>query len=127
MMSVPPAVAQSAGANSRRSPKYNPATEITVTGTVEEVQHYTRGGGWGGTHLTLNTEHGTLDVHLGPSEFLAEKQFTFAKGHQLEATGSKIPYSEGEALVARIVKKGEKTVTLRDSAGIPLWSRGPRP
>jgi hypothetical protein len=29
--------------------------------------------------------------------------------------------------VARLVKKGDKTLTLRDAAGIPLWSRGGRP
>lgn len=117
----------SPGGNEQGTPRYNPAAEITLTGTVEEIQQYTRGGGRGGTHLTLKTEHATREVHLGPSWFLAEKQFAFAKGDQLEVTGSKIPYAGGEAVVARVVKKGGKTLTLRDSAGIPLWSRGRRP
>lgn len=126
LLIIPPAAAQSAGGNGQGTRRYNPFTEITVTGTVEEVQQRTRGSGWGGTHLTLKTEQGTLDVHLGPSSFLAEKQFTFAKGDQLEVTGSKMLYAGGEALVARIVKKGDKTLTLRDASGVPLWSRGPR-
>lgn len=127
LLIIPLAAGQSAGGNGQGSRRYNPATEITVTGTVAEVQQFNRGGGWGGTHLALKTDHGTLDVHLGPSRFLAEKKFTFAKGDQLEVTGSKIPYDGGEALVARLVKKGDKTLTLRDTAGIPLWSRGRRP
>jgi len=127
LLIIPLAAAQSAGGNGQGGRRYNPATEITVTGTVAEVQQYTRGGGWGGTHLTLKTDHATLDVHLGPTRFLAEEKFSFAKGDQLEVTGSKIPYGGGEALVARLVKKGDKTLTLRDAAGIPLWSRGGRP
>jgi hypothetical protein len=126
LLIIPPAAAQLAGGTGKGAPRYNPATEITVAGTVEEVQHRTKGGGWGGTHLTLKTENGMLDVHLGPSRFLAEKQFTFAKGDHLEVTGSKIPYAGGDALVARVVKKGDKTLTLRDSSGGPLWSCGRR-
>jgi hypothetical protein len=126
LLIILPVVAQGPGGNGRRAPMYNPSTEMTVTGTVEEVQHRTRGSGWGGTHLTLRTEKGTLDVHLGPSSFLAEKQFTFAKGDRIEVTGSKVSYAGGDGLVARVVNRGDKTLTLRGSSGIPLWSRGRR-
>ncbi len=127
ILMILPATAQVTGSGVKRLPRYNHATEMTVTGTVEEVQQHTRNSGWGGTHLTMKTKDGMLDVHLGPSRFLAEKQFTFSKGDSLEVTGSKIPYDGGEALVAREVKKGDKTLTLRDASGIPLWSRGRRP
>jgi hypothetical protein len=123
LLIILPAGAQGPGGNGKRAPMYNPSTEMTVTGTVEEVAHP---GGWGGTHLTLKTEKGTLDVHLGPSRFLAEKQFTFAKGDRIEVTNSKVAYAGGDALAARVVKRGDKTLTLRDSSGIPRWSRGRR-
>ena len=103
---------------------YNPATVLTVTGTVDDVQQYTRGHGWRGTHLTLNTGKETLDVHLGPESFLADKQFTVAKGDRIEVTGSKVKFGDADALIAREVKKGDKTLVLRDAAGIPQWSRG---
>ena len=127
LLMILPAAAQVAGNGMRRFPRYNPATEMTATGTVEDVQQRTRGGGRGGIHLTVKTKDGMLDVHLGPSRFLAEKQFSVAKGDVLEVTGSKVPYEGGEALVAREVKKGGETLTLRDASGIPLWSRGRRP
>jgi hypothetical protein len=119
-------VAAQTGGRGRPGRIYNPATVITVTGTVEEVQQYTRGHGWRGTHLTLNTGKETLDVHLGPASFLEDKHFTFAKGDRVEVTGSKVKFGDADALIAREVKKGDKTLVLRDADGVPQWSRGLR-
>ncbi len=107
-------------------PKYDPATEVTFQGTVEEVKEDTGPMGWTGTHLALKTEKETLEVHLGPSAFLAEKGFTFAPGDEIEVTGSGIKCEGEEALLARTVKKGEKSLTLRNAQGIPQWSKGRR-
>jgi hypothetical protein len=106
---------------------YNPATEVTVQGTVEEVTQVTRGRGWGGTHLTLKTAGGTLDVHLGPSRFLQANKFEVSKGDHIKVLGSKVQYQGHDALIAREVTKGDQKLTLRDAQGIPKWSgRGQR-
>jgi hypothetical protein len=104
-------------------PKYDPASEVTVQGTVEEVTEHTGPMGWTGTHLALKTEKETLEVHLGPSAFLAEKEFAFAMGDPVEVTGSKVKLEGADVLLARTIKKGDKTLTLRNAAGIPMWSR----
>ncbi|MFY9608846.1 MAG: DNA-binding protein [Blastocatellia bacterium] len=104
-------------------PRYDPATEATVTGIVQEVKQVAGSARWSGTHLTLDTDAGAFDVHVGPSAFLTEKGFTFAKGDQIEVTGSKVKYEAGDALIARVVKKGGKVLTLRDAKGFPVWSR----
>lgn len=124
---VPAAYCQGMG-QSRGGRFYNPSTETTVTGTIEEVRTVPSrsGRGWGGTHLDLKTESGTFDVHLGPSAFLAAKNFTFAKGDQVEATGSKVTYQGHDAIIAREVKMGGKVLTLRNAQGIPQWSGGRR-
>ncbi len=102
---------------------YNPNTETTVKGTVEEVKIIAGPwGGPGGTHLNLKADSGSFDVHLGPSRFLAEKKFKFAKGDQVEVTGSKVTYQGHDAIIAREVKMGGKVLTLRDAQGIPEWS-----
>ena len=101
---------------------YNPATEFTVRGTVQEVNQVNRGQGWGGTHVTLQTERGKLDVHLGPSNFLKEKKFTISKGDQVEVTGSKFQYQGHDALIAREITIGDQKLTLRDAEGIPAWA-----
>ena len=112
-----------------RGPRYDTSTVMTTKGTVQEVQQITGRRGWGGTHLTLKTEAGTFDVHLGPSGFLKQKGFNFEKGDEIEVTGSKVAFQKGEAIIAREVKKRDKTLTLRDEKGYPVWSRrgrGPR-
>lgn len=106
---------------------YNPATETTVKGTVEEVRRVSGPrGGPGGTHLILKTDKETLEVRLGPTTFLEKEKFTFAKGDQIEVTGSKVKIEGADALIAREVKKGGKTLTLRDAQGVPAWSGGRR-
>ena len=106
---------------------YNPATEVTLTGTVDEVKHMTQGKGQGGLHLILATQPGPMEVILGPAGFVSSKNFTFAKGDALTVTGSKMTMNTTEVLVAREVKKGEEVLTLRDTKGFPLWAGRGRP
>ena len=103
---------------------YDPATEVTVRGSILEIQHPPSDRAGLGVHLTLQTDAGTLEVHLGPAKFLAAHQVSLNKGDQVEVTGSKIKYQGADALIARELKIGDKTLTLRDSRGIPRWSRG---
>ena len=105
------------------APLYNPATEITVKGTVEAVNQIAGRQGWGGTHLQLKTESETLDVHVGPSWFLSQNKVTFAKSDQIEVTGSKVKFANAEALLAREITKGDQKLTLRNEKGFPVWSR----
>lgn len=99
---------------------YDVTKETTVSGTVQEVKNLANRRG-GGTHLALKTEAGVVDVHVGPSWYVAEQQFTLAAGDEVQVTGSKV----GEAVIAREIKKEGKTLVLRDAAGIPKW-RGRR-
>jgi hypothetical protein len=75
----------------------------------------------GGTHLTLKTKTETLDVHLGPPAFLNEKKVAIDKGDTLVITGSRITVDGEDVFIAKEVKKGDSTWTLRDAAGLPLW------
>jgi hypothetical protein len=82
--------------------------------------------GWNGTHLMVKTDSETLEVHIGPTFYLEEQKFTFGVGDQIEVTGSKVKYQGVDALLAREVKKGDKTLLLRNAQGIPLWSKSRR-
>lgn len=114
-------------------PKYDPSTVATVKGTVEEVQEgmmqsgqmgQMKGMGHMGLHLILKTDKESLTVLVGPAGFVKDKGFSFAKGDQIEVTGSRVKYNDRDAVIAREIKKGDKTLTLRDEKGIPEWSRG---
>ena len=126
LLLLPYAYAQRGKGYGQRARMYNPATETTVKGAVEEVKTITGRRAWNGTHLTLKTGDKSIDVHLGPAAFLKEKRFSFAKGDQIEVTGAKTEFGGSEAIIAREVKKGEKTLVLRNEQGIPQWSRGRR-
>ena len=107
---------------------YNPGTETTLTGTVDAVETITqpRGGrGLGGLHLTLNTGTDSIEVHLGPVAFLNEKNITIDKGDMLKVLGSRVTLDGRKVLIAREITKGDRTVTLRDESGRPLWAGGP--
>jgi len=95
-----------------------------VNGSVEEVKQVSGSQGQAGTHLSLKTDQETIDVHVGPSWFLTQNKISFVKGDQIEVTGSKVKLENRDVLIAREIKKGEKTIALRNAQGIPAWSRG---
>ena len=107
-------------------PNYDPKTEVTVKGTVEDVQQQQGMHGWMGTHLLLKTDSGTLNVHVGPSAYIAKNQFSFAKGDVLEVVGAEVAIQGKDALLAREIVKDGKTLVLRNAQGIPQWSGGQR-
>jgi hypothetical protein len=102
---------------------YDPATEATITGTIETVQPMAPpAGGPGGLHLMLRAEAGVIEVDLGPTTYITSKGFEFAKGDQVTVIGSKIKRDGQDAVIARQVTKGDKVLDLRNAQGIPMWS-----
>ncbi len=116
-------VAQAQPGPGMRQRMYDPSKETTIKGTVDKVTQGTRGM-WMGTHLMVKTADATMEVMLGPSSFISGKGFSFAKGDEVEITGSKVTISGKESVIAREVVKGGKTLTLRDKTGRPEWSGG---
>ena len=119
-------MAQTPGTGRAASP-YDVKTETTIKGTVESVETVTGAGGrgrrgLGGTHLTVKTEKETLEVHVGPTAYLTEKGITLVKGDTLEILGSRVTIDKEPVVIARQIKKGDNTWTLRDAAGRPVWS-----
>lgn len=128
---MPSSAAQRGMNMNAQMPKYDVKTEVTVKGTIKEVQHMTpattprgrgRMSGMDGTHIKIETDKGPVDVHLGPSRYLAEKKFTVNQGDAVEITGSMVKIAGSDALIAREITKGNEKLVLRDSKGIPLWS-----
>ena len=124
-------LAQAPRAGRQGSPIYDVKTETTIEGTVVAVETIAGPGGrgrrgLGGTHLVVKTETEKLDVHMGPTVYLAEKQIAIATGDAVEILGSRVTIDEEPVLIAREIKKGDQTWALRDASGRPLWSGGRR-
>lgn len=96
-------------------PDYDTTSEATFTGTVEDVrtgrsalywlsQIHTMGLGHKRVQekqLLLKTETDTIQIHLGPTAFLTEKQVEIRKGDILEVTGSRVTIGESQLVLAR--------------------------
>jgi hypothetical protein len=75
-----------------------------------------------GVSLTLKTSKETIMVYLGPGWFLEKQDLTFAPQDQVEITGSQTTLQGKPTIIAAQVKKGDKSLKLRDPAGIPAWA-----
>ena len=101
---------------------YDPKTLATVSGEVVSVDKIADQGTGYGASLTLKTAKETILVYLGPGWFLEKQDLTFAPKDQVEITGSQISFHGKPSLIAAQVKKGDKSLKLRDPAGIPAWA-----
>lgn len=111
------------GMGSQYQRMYNPATVETISGTVESVDKITpMKGMMYGIHLLLKTEKETISVHLGPGWYIERLDIKIEKGDKIEVKGSRITHNGKPAIIAAEVKKGDSTLILRDSTGIPAWA-----
>jgi len=108
---------------------YDPTTEMTLSGTVDQVVEVPGpSGGPGGLHLMVLSDGAMIEVHLGPATYVSSQGFAFAVGDEVTLTGSKVKVGEVDAVIAREVRKGDQALVLRDEQGFPRWAgrgRGP--
>jgi len=93
---LPALAAQPGKGVARPTPRYDPAAETIVSGTILDVQQYQRGR-VPGMPLIVKSEAETLDVHLGPSTYISSQGFAFAKGGTIELLGSKTSFGAQQA------------------------------
>jgi hypothetical protein len=111
------------GMNDPYQRNYNTATVETLSGVVESVDKVTPVKGMSaGIHLMVKTDKGTISVDLGPEWYMERLDTKIEKGDKIEVKGSRVTFAGKPAIIAAEVKKGDNTVILRDSAGIPAWA-----
>lgn len=102
---------------------YNPATVQTLEGTVRAVEYMHPARGMSrGIHVQVAAAKETLWVHLGPAWYLENQDVPIAKGDRLTVKGSRISLDGKDVIIAAEITKGDRTLTLRDAAGIPSWA-----
>jgi hypothetical protein len=102
-------------------PRYDPAGEIDINGTVVSVREVPRGNPLSGLHLVVSTQSGEIDSYLGPADFVKEFDVTFSKGDTVNIIGSRVTFGGARVLLARQVRKGDVCLYLRDDTGYPNW------
>ena len=73
-----------------------------------------------GSHVTIQTASGIVDVHLGNEAMLKSNDIFLAPGDSVRIVGESQQYGAGSFFAARVLQKGSQSVTLRNSNGIPL-------
>ncbi|MFN8603524.1 MAG: DNA-binding protein [Candidatus Binatia bacterium] len=114
------AAGQGAGGGHR----WDPATVETVSGEVVDVQQVSFPSRKAyGVHLALKTDASPdLAVALGPSWYVDKQTVKIAKGDRVEVKGSRVTVGGKPLVLAAEVKKGDQTLVLRNTDGIPAWA-----
>lgn len=129
----PAIVADAAGPAPDRRPRRGSLE--TVSGEVVALGEYTpapsgRGGVFRGPQATLNTEHETVGLQLGPPWYLEEQGMKIGLHDRVEITGSRMRHGQRSIMLVHEIRKNDLVVRLRNRAGTPVWirklrSRGP--
>jgi hypothetical protein len=110
---------------SQAPPKYDPATETTVKGTVGELKLVPPTGGKPIAYLVTKTgpdkEKDTVQIFLCPKSFLDQMGIAFKTDEAIEIKGSKVKQDGADLILAREMVKGGETLTFRFPDGKPAW------
>jgi hypothetical protein len=119
-----PVLAGSAGKSAKA--KYDPATVVTVKGTVLGETRVENGQGRKAVRLVVKVGEDQVSVHLGPDEWVDRQKVRFAKGDEVTVKGSRFTYADKFGVIAQSVARGGETLVLRNESGKPLWASQPR-
>jgi hypothetical protein len=74
-----------------------------------------------GSHITVKTETGTIEVHLAPASFMKQYEILIRKDDNITVVGSRIMFEGKPSLIAKSIVIGRDTYNFRDPKGRPLW------
>ncbi len=112
-------------------PRYDPANQATLVGTVQQVKEYQCPiSGTIGSHLSVNAGDGSVvEVHLAPGAFVKEYSILIRPGDEVTIVGMKTIFAGKRAMLAKTISLNrnvnketyQDTYAFRDERGKPLW------
>ena len=117
-----------AGAQQKQAPapqaslSYDVNREALVQGTVVS---YTADSAVPpiGPHASIQTSSGIVDVHLGSTTVMKQNDIFLQPGDSVKIVGVTEPFGSSTIFLARVLQKGNQTVTLRNLNGIPIVAK----
>ena len=101
---------------------YDQSAERTVSGWVTGGRDFQCPvSGTLGSHITVKTETGAIEVHLAPASFMKQYEILIRKDDNVTVVGSRITFEGKPALIAKSIVIGRDTYNFRDPKGRPLW------
>ncbi|MFI5098105.1 MAG: hypothetical protein ACHQT6_09060 [Candidatus Acidiferrales bacterium] len=108
-----------------RSSGYDLKREGTLVGTVIAFTESSTTPPLG-THVTLQTTGGVVDVHLGNAQLLTANHFNIQPGDTLRIIGENVASGNASTFLARIVQKGTQALAVRSARGFPVRYVAPK-
>lgn len=102
------------------APRYEPAKEVTIEGTVASVVTNSTPGLLVGAHATLTTASGTVDAHLGNYAMKGANPLALAVGERVKMVGVMMTVGGRPVLLVRTAQTGRGVYTIRNAHGFPL-------
>lgn len=104
---------------------YNDSAAQTVKGVIIDTRTITLQDGAEFMQMDVDTDHGTIPIHLGPVWYMDEyaDRFDVNKGRSVSVVGSRSTVQGKEVLVASEItnEEGKQRMRLRHPDGIPAW------
>lgn len=100
-------------------PRYDSSQEKNVSGQVTSVTVDQRGPSKM-IVLSIETSDGDWTVLAGPAAAHVQQGLQISEGDTLTAIGAPVPSPDGTLLLARTITRGDTTLTLLDSNGVPM-------
>lgn len=99
---------------------YDASSEVKISGAVSSVLLKPASGMVFGSHLLLTTSSGAVDVSLGRFGLRGKGAISLAAGQHVEVTGVMKTIKDQQVFLARTIKVGGETYTIRNEHGIEI-------
>jgi hypothetical protein len=100
---------------------YNPLAERMLKGTVASNGYVIEGL----LYFPLRTADATVEVQLGPKDFVERSGFKLNTGDMVTVIGMPVMMMNRQVVLTREVTSASGVLTVRDQVGLPLWEREP--
>jgi hypothetical protein len=112
---------QKAQTVAQRNLSYDMSREVSLQGSVISYSETSSTAPFG-PHVTLQTNSGVMDVHLGNARLLESNHLTLTAGDTVRVIGENVLLGSGTQFLARVIQKGNQVLALRSPQGFPLRS-----
>jgi len=106
-------------AGHRSGAAYDVARESVISGKIVQYSSASTTPPMG-AHISLRTGSGTVEVHAGNAKLIEASHISLQAGDSVSITGETVAFGDVSVFVARIIKKGSQSVTVRSKNGVPL-------
>jgi hypothetical protein len=106
-------------AGHRSGAAYDVARESVISGKILQYSSASTNPPMG-AHISLQTGSGTVEVHASNAKLIEASHISLQPGDSVSITGETVAFGDVSVFVARIIKKGSQSVTVRSKNGVPL-------